>query len=351
MNGLKINIKSTLLLLFLCFVLPAKAAGGQVDVQEVVFSHIQDAYTWHITKWEGREIAVPLPVWVRSEERGWFFFSSGRLHHGASYQGFYIATEGTFAGKIVEKDSRNVEVRPLDLSLTKNVWGLFFSCGLLLSIILQTARWYNKHPDKIPGGFIGLVEMTVCYIENQVIKEGIGKSGYKPYSAYLLTVFFFILINNLLGIIPIFPGGANLTGNIAVTAVLALGTFIAVNAFASATYWKEIFWPNAPLYLKVPLPIMPFVEIFGVFTKPFALMIRLFANIMAGHSIILALTCLIFITVPMGKTINVGMTAVSVLFSVFMNLLELLVACLQAYIFTLLSANYIGMSKVKEEKK
>ena len=232
--------------------------------------------------------------------------------------------------------------------MTKNVCGLFLSCGILLFVVLRTARWYKKHPNQVPGGFTGLMEMAISYIEDGVIKESIGKEEYKPFSSYLLTVFFFILINNLIGIIPIFPGGANITGNIAVTAVLAGCTFIAVNLFATKGYWKEIFWPKAPIYLKLPLPIMPFVEFFGVFTKPFALMIRLFANIMAGHTIILALTCLIFITVSMGMVVNMGMTVVSVLFCAFMNCLELLVACLQAYIFTLLSANYIGLAKVKD---
>ena len=180
------------------------------------------------------------------------------------------------------------------------------------------------------------------------IRYPIYEGVYRILTSYLLTVFFFILINNLIGIIPIFPGGANITGNIAVTGILALCTFIAVNLFATKAYWKEIFWPKAPIYLKLPLPIMPFVEFFGVFTKPFALMIRLFANIMAGHTIILALTCLIFITATMGVAVNFGMTIVSVLFCAFMNCLELSVACLQAYIFTLLSANYIGLAKVRE---
>jgi F-type H+-transporting ATPase subunit a len=164
----------------------------------------------------------------------------------------------------------------------------------------------------------------------------------------LQAVFFFILINNLLGVIPIFPGGANVTGNIAVTFVLAVCTFIATNLFGTKAYWRDIFWPRVPIFLKLPIPIMPFVEFFGVFTKPFALMIRLFANIMAGHTIILALTCLIFITASMGVIVNSGMTIVSVLFCIFMNCLELFVACLQAYIFTLLSANYIGLAKVKD---
>ena len=317
MNNIKNNrLIWIVLLMWLCFLAPAHADSKKegIDVQDIVFSHIQDAYTWHITEWNGKEIAISLPILVKSEERGWDMFLSHHLHHGQAHHNYYIATEGEHAGKVVEKNSRGEEVRPVDLSLTKNVCGLFLSCGILLFVVLRTAHWYKRHPNQVPSGFTGL----------------------------------FILINNLIGIIPVFPGGANITGNIAVTAVLAGCTFIAVNLFATKEYWKEIFWPKAPIYLKLPLPIMPFVEFFGVFTKPFALMIRLFANIMAGHTIILALTCLIFITVSMGLLVNFGMTIVSVLFCAFMNCLELLVACLQAYIFTLLSANYIGLAKVKD---
>ncbi|MBC5633781.1 F0F1 ATP synthase subunit A [Parabacteroides hominis] len=352
MNDIKNNrLIWTVLLMWICFLSPAHADTGEegIDVQDIVFSHIQDAYTWHITEWNGKEIAISLPVLVRSEERGWDMFLSHHLHHGQAHHGYYIAPEGEHAGKVVEKNSRGEEVRPVDLSLTKNVCGLFLSCGILLFVVLRTARWYKKHPDQVPSGFTGLMEMIISYLQEGVIKDSIGKEKYKPFSSYLLTVFFFILINNLIGIIPVFPGGANITGNIAVTAVLAGCTFIAVNLFATKEYWKEIFWPKAPIYLKLPLPIMPFVEFFGVFTKPFALMIRLFANIMAGHTIILALTCLIFITVSMGLLVNFGMTIVSVLFCAFMNCVELFVACLQAYIFTLLSANYIGMAKVEKE--
>ena len=190
-----------------------------------------------------------------------------------------------------------------------------------------------------------MVEMLIEFVNDGVIKDNIGK-GYRPYAPYLLTVFFFVLINNLMGLIPIFPGGANVTGNIAITLVLALSTFFIVNFSGTKHYWKEIVWPDTPVFLKVPIPIMPFVEIFGVFTKPFSLMIRLFANIMAGHTIILGLTCLIFVTVSLGSAINVSMTVVSVLFSVFMSFVELLVACIQAYIFTMLSAIYIGQAKV-----
>ena len=351
MNNIKNNrLIWIVLLMWLCFLAPAHADSKKegIDVQDIVFSHIQDAYTWHITEWNGKEIAISLPILVKSEERGWDMFLSHHLHHGQAHHNYYIATEGEHAGKVVEKNSRGEEVRPVDLSLTKNVCGLFLSCGILLFVVLRTAHWYKRHPNQVPSGFTGLMEMIISYIQDGVIKESIGKEEYRPFSSYLLTVFFFILINNLIGIIPVFPGGANITGNIAVTAVLAGCTFIAVNLFATKEYWKEIFWPKAPIYLKLPLPIMPFVEFFGVFTKPFALMIRLFANIMAGHTIILALTCLIFITATMGVAVNFGMTIVSVLFCAFMNCLELLVACLQAYIFTLLSANYIGLAKVRE---
>ena len=239
-------------------------------------------------------------------------------------------------------------------SLTKNVCGLFLSCGILLFVVLRTARWYKRHPNQVPSGFTGLMEMIISYIQDGVIKESIGKEEYRPFSSYLLTVFFFILINNLIGIIPVFPGGANITGNIAVTAVLAGCTFIAVNLFATKEYWKEIFWPKAPIYLKLPLPIMPFVEFFGVFTKPFALMIRLFANMLSGHMAMLVLTCLIFISASMGPAINGSLTVASVLFNIFMNLLEVLVAFIQAYVFTMLSAVFIGLAQEggkKEEVK
>lgn len=348
MNRIKSNYRLLAMwCLLVCFCIPIKAASDEVNVQDIVFSHIQDAYTWHITEWDGKEIAISLPILVRSDERGWDIFLSSHLHEGKTHHAYYLASEGEHAGKVVEKNSKGEEVKPLDLSLTKNVCGLLLSCFLLLFIVLRTAHWYKKHPGKAPGGFTGMMEMAIVMLHDDVIKEGVGEK-YKTFSSYLLTAFFFILINNLMGIIPIFPGGANVTGNIAVTFVLAACTFVAVNLFATRGYWKEIFWPNTPIYLKLPLPIMPFVEFFGVLTKPFALMIRLFANIMAGHTIILALTCLIFITTSMGMAVNYGMTFVSVLFCAFMNCLELLVACLQAYIFILLSANYIGLAQVKE---
>jgi len=325
----------------------SQAAEEKVNVHDIVFSHIQDSYTWHITKIGQTEISIPLPIIVKGENRGWSCFSSARVSEGQIYDGYYLAPiTSSHAGKIVEKNAAGEEVRPIDISMTKNVFGLFFSCIVLLLIILTTANWYKRHPGTAPKGFVGMVECTVMYIYDNVVKECVGKD-YKPFGPYLLTVFFFILLNNLIGIIPIFPGGANITGNITITMTLALCTFVAINFFSTKAYWKSIFWPDVPLALKA-ITIMPFVEFIGVFTKPFALMIRLFANIMAGHTIILALTSLIFITVTLGAALNYTMTFVSVIFCVFMNCLELLVAFLQAYIFTILSASFIGMAHGNE---
>ena len=170
-----------------------------------------------------------------------------------------------------------------------------------------------------------MIEALVLMIYEDVIKGCIGED-YKRYAPYLLTAFFFVLVNNLMGLIPIFPGGANVTGNIAITLMLAFCTFLMTNLYGSKEYWKEIFWPDVPTWLKVPVPMMPLIEFFGIFTKPFALMIRLFANIMAGHAAILSLIAIIFITVKVGPVINGSMTFGAVAFGIFMTALELLVA-------------------------
>lgn len=319
-------------------------AAPSVDVQEIVFSHLRDDYSWHITTWENQEISLPLPVLVKGEQQGWDCFLSSRLKEGATYHGFFVAQEGPHAGKIVTRNALGEEVRPLDLSITKDVVAIWISSILLVTIILSVAHWYKRHPLEAPGGCVGLVETCVEFVHEEVIQANVG-SHYRAYAPYLLTLFFFILLNNLLGLIPVFPGGANVTGNISVTLVLALITFVIVNLSGTKHYWKDIFWPDTPLFLKCPLPIMPFVELLGIFTKPFALMIRLFANIMAGHTIILGLTSLVFISVSLGVAINSAMTTVSVLFCVFMNGIELLVAFIQAYVFTLLTAVYIGLAK------
>ena len=319
-----------------------------VDAKDIVFSHLGDSYEWHVTTWGHTHVTIPLPVIVWSDQTGWHLFLSSRLAHDQEYEGFYIAREGEYNGKIVERNQVGDAVRPIDISITKTSFALIFNSILLVIIILGVARWYKKKTPEsdAPKGFVGLMEMFIMMINDDVIKSCVGKE-YKRFAPYLLTAFFFIFINNLTGLIPIFPGGANVTGNIAITMVLAVCTFIAVNLFGNREYWKEIIWPEVPTWLKVPVPLMPAVELFGIFTKPFALMIRLFANIMAGHSVILALTSIIFITASMGPGVNSSMTVLSVFFSIFMNLLELLVAFIQAYVFTMLSAVFIGLAHVE----
>lgn len=324
----------------------APSEEEDVNVSELVFGHIGDAYEWHIATLGGKEWSIPLPVIVHSST-GWHVFSSSHLKEG-EYEGLYIASQGTNEGKIVERNAAGEEVRPFDISITKNVLGLFINSAVLLLILMSCVRWYKKHPveEGAPRGGVGMVEAMVLMIYEDVIKGCIGED-YKRYAPYLLTAFFFVLVNNLMGLIPIFPGGANVTGNIAVTLVLAVCTFILTNVYGSKEYWKEIFWPEVPVWLKVPIPMMPVIELFGIFTKPFALMIRLFANIMAGHAAILSLIAIIFITVKAGAVINGSMTAVAVLFGIFMDALEVLVAFIQAYVFTMLSAVFIGLSRVK----
>ena len=282
---------------------------------------------------------------------GWHVFMSSRLSGGQSYEGFYLAKEGDLKGKIVMRLADGAEVRPIDLSITKDVLGLMINSAVLVALILYCSRWYRRNTVEkgAPKGLVGMMEALVLMIYEDVIKEGIGED-YKRFTPYLLTAFFFILINNLMGLLPIFPGGANITGNIAITLVLALCTFLLTNLFGTKEYWKEIFWPDVPWWMKVPVPLMPVIEFFGIFTKPFALMIRLFANIMAGHAAILSLIAIIFITVKVGAFINGTMTFMAVIFSIFMTFLEILVAFIQAYVFTMLSAVFIGLARVKHTK-
>ena len=305
---------------------PQEQKENTVDVKSIVFGHIGDSYEWHITTWGDTHITIPLPVIVYSSNSGWHSFLSSRLEeNGGTYEGFSIAPAGSrYEGKIIEHDAAGEEIRPWDISITKVTLSLLINSALLLIIILGVAHWYRKR--------------------EQVIKSCVGPN-YKKFAPYLLTAFFFIFINNIMGLIPFFPGGANVTGNIAITMVLAICTFLAVNIFGSKHYWKDIFWPDVPWWLKVPIPMMPFIEFFGVFTKPFALMIRLFANMLSGHMAMLVLTCLIFISASMGPALNGTLTVASVLFNIFMNALELLVAFIQAYVFTMLSAVFIGLAQ------
>lgn len=337
-----------ILLLAAWFALPFRAAAErqETDVIGIVMEHIGDSYEWHITTAGDREIAVSLPVIVRSRTTGWHCFSSARLHGGTEYEGLRIADEGPYAGKIVERQTDGSDIRPFDLSITKTVAGLLINSVLFVALVLGAARWYRRHKttEEAPRGAVGLFEMLCSSLLDGIIRPCVGER-WRRFAPYLLTVFFFILVNNLMGLIPVFPAGANVTGNIAVTLVLAVATFLAINLFGTKHYWKAIFWPDVPTWLKVPVPIMPLIEFVGILTKPFALMIRLFANIMAGHSVILILTCIVFVTAEMGAAVCGSMTVVSVLLSIFMNCLELLVAFLQAYVFTMLSAVFIGLAQ------
>ena len=329
----------------------ATEEANPVDVKEIVFGHVGDAYEWHITTIGDTHVTIPLPIIVHSSTTGWHAFLSSRLEeNGGTYEGFSIAPEGSpYEGKLVERDAAGNEVRPLDISITKVTLALFINSLLLVIIVLSVARWYRKHPKETgaPGGFVGLMEMLIMMVNDDVIKSCVGPN-YRKFAPYLLTAFFFIFINNLMGLIPVFPGGASVTGNIAITFVLALCTFFAINIFGTKHYWKDIFWPEVPWWLKVPVPMMPFIELFGIFTKPFALMIRLFANMLAGHVAMLILASLVFITASMGPALNGSLTVASVLFNIFMNALELLVAFIQAYVFTMLSAVFIGLAQERK---
>ncbi len=339
-------------LLLFVFTLTSKANEGEhekesFDLKEMIFSHVLDAYDWHLITIGEHHYSVPLPVIVKSLDRGWFVFSSSQLAHGHSYEGFQIAHEGAYKGKIVETGNSGEQVRPLDLSFTKNAASISLASLLLVLIFVSLASGYKKDPFKPRRGFAGSLEMLVMSVLNDVIKPCVGVE-YKRFAPYLLTAFFFIFFNNLLGLIPFMPGGANVTGNISVTFVLALFTFAITNLFGSKEYWKEIFWPDVPTWLKVPIPIMPFIELLGIFTKPFALMIRLFANMLAGHIVILVLVSLIFIfSIMIGPAVATGVSVVSVAFSIFMLLLDVLVSFIQAYVFTMLSSIFIGMGRVQ----
>lgn len=315
----------------------APAAHGEDEPFEptkVIMEHIADSHGWHL--WG--HTSLPLPV-ILYTPQGFEFFSSTQFHHG---EHDYVGTHNTYRlvegkvkvltadGTVDEAASASI----MDFSITKNVAAMFVSFALLFFIFTGVARAYKKREGKAPKGFQSLIEPIILFVRDDIAKPNIGHK-YAKFMPYLLTVFFFIWINNLLGLVPIFPGGANVTGNIALTFVLSLGTLILVNINGNKYYWKHILAPDVPWWLY---PIMIPVELIGVLSKPFALMIRLFANITAGHIIVLSLISLIFIF----ETLAIA--PVSVAFVLFMDVLELLVAFLQAFIFTLLTALFIGMA-------
>lgn len=318
--------------------------NAELNIPEIVLEHLSDSYEWHICSYEGKSFTIPLPIIVRNSSTGqWYIGSCENLP-----EPFFFNNKAH--GKIYEHHADGTSSRAFDISITKSVAQIWIVVIVMIIAFLYCARWYKNKDvrSEAPKGFVGLMEMFVMMINDDVIKSSIGEKHYKRYAPYLLTAFFFIFTTNIVGLLPIFPGGANVTGNINVTLFLALCTMIAINLFGNKEYWKEIFWPEVPIFLKAyPAPLMPIIELFGVFTKPFALMVRLFANMMAGHAIILSFTCVIFFGWSMGVGFGIGLNFISAIMLLFMNLLEVLVAFVQAYVFTMLSAVFIGLS-VKE---
>ena len=320
----------------------SEGEGGELKIKETIFHHLGDGYGWEVPF--SHHHRIPLPVIVKDYNGDWHCFSSSRVTNGETYEGFYISHGEEYNGKIVGKDASGNVYRPLDFSITKNVFALWISIVVVLVCVLSVARWHRRNGSKAPRKGLGAIESLISFIYDGVIKSTL-KDKAPRFAPYLLTVFFFIFGMNLLGLIVIFPGGANLTGNIAVTLVLAILTFIMTNLYGTKTYWKEIFWPDVPMWLKCPIPIMQVIEVFGMFTKPAALTVRLFANMMGGHMIVIVLTMLIFIFAPMGAAVAGATTVVSVLFSIFMLLIDVLVSFIQAYVFTMLSTIFISLAQ------
>jgi len=329
-----------------------------VDISKFILNHIADAHDWHFWGEGEAKVAIPLPVILFSkgelitflstkheDETGTSIFNekgSELINFNGKF--YFPLKEKNAEGAYVKLDENNIPVndKPFDISITKNVVALFISVALLIIIFGSVSKSYKTREGKAPKGLQAILEPFILFVRDDIAKPQLGYK-YERFMPYLLTLFFFVWINNLLGIIPVFPGGANITGNIAVTMMLALCTFVLTTVNANKSYWKHVFnTPGVPWWLKLPLPLMPVVEFIGVLARPIALMIRLFANITAGHILILSLLALIVILK------SVFVSAFSIPFVIFISLIELLVGFLQAFIFTILSALFIGLA-VQEE--
>lgn len=307
------------------------------DANEVIFEHVLDAHEFHFLSYKGADghehhATIPLPVILYSPQKGFSVFMSSAFHHGEhEVDGYKL--EGN---KIVPVDP-NVTV--YDISLTRNVVQMILALTILVIILITAAKKYAKGigTKQAPTGMQNAIEPVITFVRDEVAKPNLGHS-YQKFLPYLLTVFFFILINNIFGLIP---GSANVTGNIAFTLVLGVISFIIISINGNSHYWGHIFNPPVPGGIK---PILVLVEFLGVFTKPFALIIRLFANMLAGHIIIICLISLIFIFGGLSAAIGWGFSPISIAFSVFIYLIEILVAFIQAFIFTNLTAVFIGQA-------
>ncbi|WP_338406947.1 F0F1 ATP synthase subunit A [uncultured Flavobacterium sp.] len=323
------------------------------NAKEMIMHHVKDAHEFHIVEWNNKPITFSLPI-ILWTNKGLTTFSSSEFHHDDSgqqiverngnrfvklHEKIYQLNDGVESVSLNEKQHPENASLPLDFSITRNVFMMWVSVVLLLLLFITSARKYRSSESNVPTGIAGFVEPLIVFVRDEIAKPMIGEHKYKKYMPYLLTVFFFIWINNIFGLIPIF-NGANVSGNIAFTLTLALFTFLITTFSGNKNYWKHIFWmPGVPVPMKIFL--MP-IELIGIFTKPVSLMIRLFANITAGHIIILALMSLIFIFE------TVWVSPVSVAFSLFIGVIEIVVTAIQAYIFTVLSALYFGMATEEE---
>jgi F-type H+-transporting ATPase subunit a len=334
------------------------------DANEVIFGHVLDAHQFHFLSYTGSDgqihhVGIPLPVILYSSEKGFSVFSSGKFHHGEDvYNGYLLVTpeykESLIKRGFSQDDVDNIRnesiiavdekslplknVNVYDFSLTRNVVQMLLALALLVWILLSVAKRYREQGSgKAPRGMQNLMEVLITFVRDEIAKPNLGHN-YGKYMPYLLTTFFFILINNLVGLIP---GTANVTGNIAFTFVLGIIAFVMILISSNKHYWGHIFNPPVPMGVK---PIMVLVEFIAVFTKPFALIIRLFANMIAGHIIIICLISLIFIFGNISSGIGWGFSPVSIAFTVFIYFIEILVAFLQAYIFANLAAVFIGQA-------
>lgn len=336
-------------------------AEKEFNPTEMIMHHIADAHEFHVYGDDHNGLTIPLPI-ILYTNQGLVTFSSGEFHHDdegkvvvekngqrfvKAHEKIYYASETPNEhGAFVEMDEEHhvVGEQPYDFSITKNVASLLLSAFFILLLFLPLGSKYKKNGTAAPSGIQSFLEPLVLFVRDDIAIPNIGEKKASKYMPYLLTIFFFIWINNLIGLIPFFPFGSNLTGNIAFTFTMAVVTLIVTNFSGNKDYWGHIFnTPGVPWWLKFPVPLMPLVEFAGVIAKPFALMIRLFANISAGHIIILSLISLIFIFQ------SLAIAPVSAAFVLFMNVLELLVAALQAYIFTLLTALFIGSAVAEHE--
>jgi len=313
------------------------------NASEFIMGHVKDNHEWHIAG----NTAIPLPVVLFNTKTGFDVFMSNKISEGEIYKGKQnYKLEGSkivvvnHDGTIDAAASKNL----FDISITKNVVALFISLFLILWMFISVAKAYVNNNGKAPKGLQSFIEPLVIFVRDDIAKTAIGEKKYEKFVPYILTVFFFIWINNLIGMIPVFPGGANLTGNIAITFTLAILTLIITLASSKKHYWHHIFaMPGVPVWVLI---ILTPIEIVGIFLKPFVLMIRLFANILAGHIVAMSFFCLIFIFANLYHSMaaGYGVSVVSVLFTVFMSFLDLLEGFIQAYVFALLTAMYIGMA-------